>query len=99
MSYTRALTAQTFSLIDTLYAYGMKELVISPGSRSTPLAIAAELHEGIKTYIHPDERGAGYFAIGLSKNLVKLLGFYVRQEQQQPITHQQSVKRDSVIFL
>ena len=46
MSYTRALTAQTFSLIDTLYAYGMKELVISPGSRSTPLAIAAELHEG-----------------------------------------------------
>ena len=49
MSYTRALTAQTFSLIDTLHAYGMKELVISPGSRSTPLAIAAESHEGIKT--------------------------------------------------
>ncbi|HIW37716.1 MAG TPA: 2-succinyl-5-enolpyruvyl-6-hydroxy-3-cyclohexene-1-carboxylic-acid synthase [Candidatus Jeotgalicoccus stercoravium] len=74
MSYTRALTAQTFSLIDTLYAYGMKELVISPGSRSTPLAIAAELHEGIKTYIHPDERGAGYFAIGLSKKSRQAVG-------------------------
>lgn len=67
MSYTEALTAQTFSIIDALYEYGMNELVISPGSRSTPLAIAAELHEGITTYIHPDERGAGYFAIGLTK--------------------------------
>lgn len=67
MNYTKALTVQTFSIIDALYEYGMTELVISPGSRSTPLAIAAELHEGIKTYIHPDERGAGYFAIGLTK--------------------------------
>lgn len=67
MSYTQALTAQTFSIIDALYEYGMNEIVISPGSRSTPLAIAAELHEGITTYIHPDERGAGYFAIGLTK--------------------------------
>lgn len=67
MNYTEALTTQTFSIIDALYEYGMNELVISPGSRSTPLAIAAELHEGIKTYIHPDERGAGYFAVGLTK--------------------------------
>ena len=67
MNYTEALTTQTFSIIDALYEYGMNELVISPGSRSTPLAIAAELHEGIKTYIHPDERGAGYFAAGLTK--------------------------------
>ena len=67
MSYTQALTVQTFSIIDALYEHGMNELVISPGSRSTPLAIAAELHEGITTYIHPDERGAGYFAIGLTK--------------------------------
>lgn len=67
MNYTEALTTQTFSIIDALYEYGMNELVISPGSRSTPLAIAAELHESIKTYIHPDERGAGYFAVGLTK--------------------------------
>lgn len=67
MSYTQALTVQTFSIIDALYESGMNELVISPGSRSTPLAIAAELHEGIKTYIHPDERGGGYFAVGLTK--------------------------------
>ncbi|CAD2081877.1 2-succinyl-5-enolpyruvyl-6-hydroxy-3-cyclohexene-1-carboxylate synthase [Jeotgalicoccus coquinae] len=67
MNYTEALTVQTFSIIDALYEYGMNELVISPGSRSTPLAIAAELHEGIRTYIHPDERGAGYFAVGLTK--------------------------------
>jgi 2-succinyl-5-enolpyruvyl-6-hydroxy-3-cyclohexene-1-carboxylic-acid synthase len=74
MSYTEALTTQTFSIIDALYEYGMNELVISPGSRSTPLAIAAELHEGIKTYIHPDERGAGYFAVGLTKKRRQPIG-------------------------
>src|SRR5699024_8284826 len=67
MNYTQALTIQSFIIIDALYEYCMTEIVISPGSRSTPLAIAAELHEGIKTYIHPDERGAGYFAAGLTK--------------------------------
>lgn len=74
MSYTEALTTQTFSIIDALYEYGMNELVISPGSRSTPLAIAAELHDGITTYIHPDERGAGYFALGLSKKKRQPIG-------------------------
>jgi|GEM_PF-6776010 hypothetical protein len=29
MSYTEALTTQTFSIIDALYEYGMNELVIS----------------------------------------------------------------------
>ncbi len=67
MNHQEALTEQIFTLVDALYSKGMTEIVISPGSRSTPIAIACECHPHIKTYIHPDERGAGFFALGLSK--------------------------------
>ncbi len=67
MSHTESLTKQVFTLVDELYKYGMTSLVISPGSRSTPIAIAAELHPKMKTYVHPDERGAAYFALGKIK--------------------------------
>lgn len=62
-----ALTMQVFHLVKRLRDYGIEEVVISPGSRSTPLAIACELHERITTYIHPDERSAAFFALGLIK--------------------------------
>ncbi|WP_271401426.1 2-succinyl-5-enolpyruvyl-6-hydroxy-3-cyclohexene-1-carboxylic-acid synthase [Salinicoccus roseus] len=65
--HQEALTYQVFTLMDLLQSYGMREIVISPGSRSTPLALAAELHPDIHTHIHPDERSAGFFALGLAK--------------------------------
>lgn len=61
------LTKQVFTTIKQLYDYGVREVVISPGSRSTPLAMACEIHPELKTYIHPDERSAGFFAVGLIK--------------------------------
>lgn len=61
------LTKQVFTLASEVYAYGIREAVISPGSRSTPLALAFEAHPGIKTWIHPDERSASFFALGLIK--------------------------------
>lgn len=61
------LTKQVFYFVKTLYDYGIHEVVISPGSRSTPIAIACELHPEIRTYIHPDERSAAFFALGLMK--------------------------------
>ncbi|WP_145436955.1 2-succinyl-5-enolpyruvyl-6-hydroxy-3-cyclohexene-1-carboxylic-acid synthase [Staphylococcus hominis] len=67
MNHKEALTKQVYTFASELYAYGMREVVISPGSRSTPLAIAFEAHPNIKTWIHPDERSAAFFALGLIK--------------------------------
>ncbi|MEL0538391.1 2-succinyl-5-enolpyruvyl-6-hydroxy-3-cyclohexene-1-carboxylic-acid synthase [Staphylococcus debuckii] len=61
------LTKQVFTMASEMYAYGVREAVISPGSRSTPLALAFEAHPGIQTWIHPDERSASFFALGLIK--------------------------------
>ena len=66
-NHTDALTKQVFTLVSELYAYGIREVVISPGSRSTPLAIAIEAHPKLKSWIHPDERSAAFFAMGLMK--------------------------------
>ncbi|MCI2947405.1 2-succinyl-5-enolpyruvyl-6-hydroxy-3-cyclohexene-1-carboxylic-acid synthase [Staphylococcus caledonicus] len=67
MNHNEVLTKQVYTFASELYAYGVREVVISPGSRSTPLAIAFEAHPNITTWIHPDERSAAFFALGLIK--------------------------------
>jgi 2-succinyl-5-enolpyruvyl-6-hydroxy-3-cyclohexene-1-carboxylate synthase len=54
-------------LLRQLALCGAKRAVISPGSRSTPLALAAHHMPELETYIVNDERGAAFFALGLSK--------------------------------
>ncbi|MBU0508207.1 2-succinyl-5-enolpyruvyl-6-hydroxy-3-cyclohexene-1-carboxylic-acid synthase [bacterium] len=54
-------------LIGELAKYGARRAVISPGSRSAPLAVAAHSFPGLKTYTILDERSAAFFALGLSK--------------------------------
>ncbi|RIO55975.1 2-succinyl-5-enolpyruvyl-6-hydroxy-3-cyclohexene-1-carboxylate synthase, partial [Mammaliicoccus sciuri] len=66
-NHTDALTKQVFTFVSELYAYGIIEVVISPGSRSTPLAIAVEAHPKLTSWIPPDERSAAFFAMGLMK--------------------------------
>lgn len=55
------------TLIRSLYKSGVSHAVISPGSRSTPLTLAAAIHPGIKKSIVLDERSAGFIALGIGK--------------------------------
>ena len=45
----------------------MCHVVLSPGSRSTPLTVAATLVEGLEYSIHLDERTAAFVALGRAK--------------------------------
>ena len=67
MDEQRILTDHVLRMTDTLLKAGVKEAVISPGSRSTPLAYAFAASENLETYIQVDERSAAYFALGLAK--------------------------------
>lgn len=58
-------------ILETLIRQGVKHFCIAPGSRSTPLTLeAARLQEGRKATCHGhfDERGLGFFALGLAKS-------------------------------
>jgi 2-succinyl-5-enolpyruvyl-6-hydroxy-3-cyclohexene-1-carboxylate synthase len=50
-------------LLRGLHEVGMREVVISPGSRSTPLVLAA-VALGFETHVILDERSAAFFALG-----------------------------------
>ncbi|WP_309089433.1 2-succinyl-5-enolpyruvyl-6-hydroxy-3-cyclohexene-1-carboxylic-acid synthase [Domibacillus sp.] len=61
------MTQYNAHFIDSLVRSGVKEAVISPGSRSTPMALLMEEHPRLRTFIQVDERSAGFFALGLAK--------------------------------
>lgn len=67
MNHTEALTRYTANFIDELVRSGVTDVVISPGSRSTPLAMTVCEHEGLREWILVDERSASYFALGMAK--------------------------------
>ena len=54
-------------IIDALVAAGVELAVIAPGSRSTPLVVAASAHPGLQTETLLDERGAAFAALGHAK--------------------------------
>ncbi|MFC7787065.1 2-succinyl-5-enolpyruvyl-6-hydroxy-3-cyclohexene-1-carboxylic-acid synthase [Rossellomorea sp. GCM10028870] len=61
------LTHYLAAFIEELVGNGVDEVVISPGSRSTPLALLFAHHPEVKTYINVDERSAAFFALGVAK--------------------------------
>ncbi len=55
-------------LVHGLVLAGVENFVISPGSRSTPLALAVARHPQAKYQVIIDERSAAFFALGQAKN-------------------------------
>ncbi|WP_192457288.1 2-succinyl-5-enolpyruvyl-6-hydroxy-3-cyclohexene-1-carboxylic-acid synthase [Musicola keenii] len=54
-------------LFETLSRQGVRHVCIAPGSRSTPLTLAAAEHPALICHTHFDERGLGHLALGLAK--------------------------------
>src|SRR5471030_3174061 len=58
-------------LVETLVRLGVRQAVISPGSRSAPLAFAFARHSDIEAISVLDERSAAFFALGLAKQAMQ----------------------------
>ncbi|MBS2025087.1 MAG: 2-succinyl-5-enolpyruvyl-6-hydroxy-3-cyclohexene-1-carboxylic-acid synthase [Deltaproteobacteria bacterium] len=54
-------------LFDTLVKAGVREVIASPGSRSTPLVLAASRTPGLTVRDVIDERSAAFFALGQAR--------------------------------
>src|SRR6266478_6972866 len=57
------------AFVDELQRAGVRNVVICPGSRSTPLAMVFAAQAAIRTWMHVDERSAAYFGLGMAKQL------------------------------
>jgi 2-succinyl-5-enolpyruvyl-6-hydroxy-3-cyclohexene-1-carboxylate synthase len=61
---TNANTALASAMAEEFARCGVRRAVISPGSRSTPLAVALWRQPAIEVTVLLDERSAGFFAVG-----------------------------------
>ena len=60
--------------IRALRSAGLSNVVVSPGSRSAPLILALESEPQISMYVQPDERSAGFLALGLARQTGRPVG-------------------------
>lgn len=62
------MTSYLRYLIAGLKQGGVRQVVISPGSRSTPLALLVKREADLQYFVAVDERSAGFLALGLAKS-------------------------------
>ncbi len=67
MDPTNANTALASAFVEELARGGLRHVVVSPGSRSTPLAVALWRQPEVEVTVIVDERSAGFFAIGAAQ--------------------------------
>jgi len=60
-------TALATVLVDELARCGLTDVVLAPGSRSAPLALAVHADSRIRLHVRVDERSASYLAVGLAR--------------------------------
>jgi 2-succinyl-5-enolpyruvyl-6-hydroxy-3-cyclohexene-1-carboxylate synthase len=70
MIHTANINAVWASLLmEKLVRCGLTRIVLSPGSRNTPLVVAAARTSGLTATVHFDERAAAFYALGLARAL------------------------------
>lgn len=57
------------NLVELCALKGIKNVVLSPGSRNAPLTVSFDEHKDITCYSVPDERSAGFFALGIAQEI------------------------------
>ena len=67
MTAQEAITSYVGAFVDELARAGVKHVVISPGSRSTPMAMLMASHPEWREWVLVDERSAAFFALGMAK--------------------------------
>ena len=60
-------TSWVSAFCDELARCGVREVVVAPGSRSTPLVMAFAGDDRFKCRVHLDERSGAFFALGVGK--------------------------------
>lgn len=62
------LSPAVYNTSEICHALGIEHVVLSPGSRNAPLSISFARNDKVEKWIVPDERSAGFIALGIAQH-------------------------------